>query len=127
MRTKRQIAHQVIERASDEQRQLQPSLERNSPSGSVTRIKGQIVVDLPSAGAAAVTLATVTVTGAVVGDLILLTPPPGGLSVAIAVGAAYVSAANTVKIPLINPTAGALDAASATFDYCVFRSTPLVA
>jgi len=104
-----------------------PSLERNSPSGSVTRIKGQVTIDLPSAGAAAVTIATVTIPGLLVGDLILLTPPAGGLSVAIAVGAAYVSAANTAKVPLINPTAGALDAASAVFDYCVFRSTPLVA
>lgn len=117
---------QQLEQATLEQKQ-ESSIERTSPSGAVSRIKGQISLDLPSCGAAAVTIATVTIPGATVGDVVILTPPPAGLSVAIAVGAGYVSAANTVKLQLINPTAGALDPAVAVFDYCLFRQAPLTA
>lgn len=101
-----------------------PTLERTSPSGSVTRIKGSVVLDFVSCPAASVTIQTLTVPGALPGDAVLLTPPAGGLSVAVACGVGYVSAANTVKMPVTNPTAGALDPASATFGYVLFRATP---
>lgn len=123
MRTKRYSADQPREQSTAEQRNLN-SIERNSPSGSVTRIKGQVVYNPASAGAAAVTIDTLTLPGAQLGDLVFLVPPAAGLSVAITFGACYVSAANTVKVPLINPTAGALDAASVTCEYVIFRATP---
>jgi hypothetical protein len=115
---------QALQQSTDEQRN-QSGIERTSPSGSVTRIKGQVTLDLPSCGSAAVTLATVTLPGAQLGDVVVLVPPAAGLSVAVAVGAGYVSAANTVKLQLINPTVGALDPASAVFEYVIFRQTPL--
>lgn len=114
---------QALEQTTEEQRNLN-TIERTSPSGSVTRIKGQVVFDAASCGAAAVTLQTVTIPGAQVGDVVLFTPPAAGLSVAVAAMPGYVSAANTAKVPFVNPTAGALDPASATYDYILFRATP---
>jgi hypothetical protein len=111
----RKPAEQVREQAIDEQRNFS-TLERAGASGSVTRIKGQVTVDFASCGAAAVTIQTVTLPGAQLGDQVLMSPPLGGLSVAVACGVGYVSAANTVKMPVINPTAGALDPASAVFE-----------
>ena len=119
----RKPAAQVLEQVTDEQRQFN-SFERNSASGSVTRVKGQVTVDFASCGAAAVTIQTVTLPGALLGDQVLMSPPAAGLSVAVACGVGYVSAANTVKMPVTNPTAGALDPASAVFEYCLFRATP---
>lgn len=100
------------------------SIERTSPSGSVTRIKGQVTVDFASCGPAAVTIQSVTLPGAQLGDVVLMSPPAAGLSVAVMCGTGYVSAANAVKMPVVNPTAGALDPASATFEYTLFRATP---
>gem|GEM_PF-2533957 len=112
---------QIVEQNTDEQRNL-TSYERNAPSGGVARIKGQVTVDFASCGAAAVTLQTVTIPGAQLGDVVLMSPPAGGLSVAVMCGVGYVSAANTVKMPVVNPTAGALDPASAVFEYCLYRN-----
>lgn len=117
------VRNQVSEQFVDEQRNLN-SFERTSPSGSVTRIKGQVTVDFASCGAAAVTIQTVTIPGALPGDVVLMSPPAGGLSVAVACCTGYVSSPNTVKMPVVNPTAGALDPASAVFEYCLFRATP---
>jgi hypothetical protein len=114
---------QILEQSTDEQRNLN-SFERTSPSGSVTRIKGQVTVDFANCLAASVTIQTVTVPGAQLGDVVLMGPPAAGLSVAVMCGVGYVSAANTVKMPVVNPTAGALDPASAVFEYCLFRATP---
>ncbi len=119
----RRFATQPQLQSTDQQRNL-AGIERTSPSGTVTRIKGQVVFDFPSAGAAAVTLGTLTLPGAQLGDAVMLIPPAAGLSVAVAIGQCYVSAANTLKVPIINPTAGALDAASVTFEYVIFRQTP---
>lgn len=94
---------------------------RNSPSGPVVALKGQVTFDAASCGAAAVTIQTVTITGALPGDVVLLTPPAGGLSVAVGVLPGYVSAADTAKVPFVNPTAGALDPASAIYEYTLLR------
>jgi len=92
------------------------------PSGPTVRIKGKVVLDAASCGAAAVTILTVTIPGAKVGDVVLLTPPAAGLSVAVAAMPGYVSAADTCKVPFVNPTAAPLDPASATYDYVLLRS-----
>lgn len=114
---------QVLEQEAVEQRNMN-TIERTSPSGSVTRIKGQVTVDFAACGAAAVTIQTVSLPGCLLGDVVLLAPPLAGLSVAVMCGVAYVSAAGTVKMPVVNPTAGALDPASAVFEYIIFRATP---
>lgn len=94
---------------------------RAGSNGAVFAVTGKLTVDLPSAGAAAVTLATITLNGAEVGDTVLFTPPAAGLSVAVGLLPAYVSAANTVKLPITNPTAGALDAASVDLNYVILK------
>lgn len=114
---------QALEQATEEQRNLN-SIERTSPSGSVTRIKGQVTVDFASCGAAAVTLQDIALPGTLLGDVVLLSPPAAGLSVAVMCGVGYVTAVNTVRMPVVNPTAGALDPASAKFEYIIFRATP---
>lgn len=98
-----------------------PTSSRRSPSGKSTTITGDVTFDAASCGAAAVTIQTVTIPGAKPGDVILLAPPSAGLSVAVAIGVGYVSAANTAKVPFINPTAGDLDPASATYTYTIIR------
>lgn len=110
-----------------------PEPRRSAPSGPETSWGGQITVDLPSCGAAAVTIATVnfpTSTGLLgqtisllePGDTVILTQPAAGLSVAVGILPGYCSAIGVAKIPLINPTSGALDPASAVFDYQIIKS-----
>jgi hypothetical protein len=94
---------------------------KNPPTGQVVVQTGSVVFDAASCGAAAVTLQTVTIPGVEAGDGVILIPPAAGLSVAVAVGVGYGSAANTAKVPFINPTAGALDPASATYGYRVLK------
>jgi hypothetical protein len=122
----RKLQSQILEQVSDEQRNLS-SIERSAPSGVISRIKGRVTVDFASCGAAAVTIQTVTLPGAQLGDVVLMSPPAAGLSVAVQCGVGYVSAADTVKMPVVNPTAGALDPASAVFEYCLFRQAPISA
>lgn len=126
MRTKRRVSEQAREISTDEQRNMS-GIERTAPSGIVTRIKGQVTFDAASCGAAAVTIQTVTIPGAQPGDSVLLTPPAAGLSVAVGVLPGYVSVLNTAKVPFVNPTAGALDPASAVYEYVLFRQTPISA
>jgi hypothetical protein len=95
---------------------------RKSPSGPSEGQSGQVTFDAASCGAAAVTIQTVTIPGALPGDVVLLAPPAAGLSVAVSVGVGYVSAADTCKVPFTNPTAGALDPASAVYDYVLLRN-----
>lgn len=78
-------------------------------------------VDFASIAAGAVGSATVTVTGAEVGDAVALGPPSDLSSDALVVGA-FVSAANTVTIRIKNNHATlALDLASATWRVVVFN------
>lgn len=95
---------------------------RKSPSGPSEGLSGQVTFDAASCGSAAVTIQTVTIPGALPGDSVILSPPAAGLSVAVAVGVGYVSAADTCKVPFINPTAGALDPASAVYDFVLIRN-----
>lgn len=99
------------------------NLARSGNVGPISAIYGQVVFDAASCGAAAITIQTVTIPDATPGDTVLLTPPAAGLSVAVGVLPGYVSAANTAKVPFVNPTAGALDPASATYDYVLVRKT----
>ncbi|OPG13628.1 hypothetical protein [Microbispora sp. GKU 823] len=76
-------------------------------------------LDFASIAAGAVGTASVTVTGAKVGDVVALGAPSGVNASLIWSG--YVSAANTVTIRLYNPTGGAIDPASATWKVAVFQ------
>lgn len=103
-----------------------PEPRRSAPSGPDTSWSGQVTFDATSCGAAAVTIQTVTIPNAEPGDTVLLSPPATGLSVAVAIGVGYVSALNTAKVPFINPTGGALDPASAVYDYQLIKSAHIV-
>lgn len=62
---------------------------------------------------------TVTVTGLVVGDRVLLGDYPATGN-ALGYGAVKVSAADSVALTICNPTAGALTAAAGNFSFLVF-------
>lgn len=96
--------------------------DRKSPSGPTSALEGTITFDAASCPASAVTTQTLTIVGAKPGDIVLLAPPAAGLSVAVNIGIGYVSAADTCKVPFTNPTAGALDPASAVYNYSLLRS-----
>lgn len=90
---------------------------------TITKIlKGTCTVDLPSVADADVGEATVTVTGAVAGDIVILIPPTAGLTAGLAVCGAQVSAADTVKVRVVNGSGGAIDEASGTWYYLLIRS-----
>lgn len=96
-------------------------LDRKPPSGPGTTYAGQVTHDAASCGAAAVTLQSVLIPEVRPGDTVLLTPPGAGLSVAVGVLPGYCNVAGTAIVPFVNPTAGALDPASAVYDYVLIR------
>jgi hypothetical protein len=62
---------------------------------------------------------TVTVTGVKVGDMVIAVKPT--LTAGVGVLQARVSAADTVAVQFVNPTAGSVDAASETWNFLIFR------
>lgn len=82
--------------------------------------KAAVTVDPASIAAGAIAEETVTVSGAVAGDLVLVSPPTT-LNAGIGVVGAYVSAADTVKLRLLNSTGGAVDIASASWIFGLLR------
>jgi hypothetical protein len=96
----------------------------NIGSGSdVTKItKAVVSIDPPSIAAGAVADVAVTVTGAVVGDSVVVNPPTAGLTAGLLVCQARVSAANTVTVRLHNASAGVIDEAAANWAVLVVSS-----
>ena len=96
---------------------VQPSLQR-----------GAAVISVASPTATAtkntVTEATVTVSGVAVGDWVGVSPTksPG---TGVAIGSAYVSAANTITIEYVNATGTDQSVASDTYLMNVIRSYPV--
>ena len=85
-------------------------------------VTGTVSVNLPSIADGDVGEATVTITGATVGDTVIMTPPAAGLTAGIAVCEARVSAADTVKIRAVNGSGGTVDEAAGTWNYCLIRA-----
>lgn len=83
---------------------------------------GTVTFDAASVAAATSAAQAITITGVAVGDMVQVVPN-ADLSVAVTVGATYVTATDTVKVFFINPTAGPLDPASATYRYIWFDLT----
>jgi len=67
---------------------------------------------------------TVTVPGAKVGDVVIVTPP--GQTAGVTIGSAYVSAANTVSVQFVNPTAGGVTPAAGIHKFTIIRHEGLV-
>lgn len=82
-------------------------------------ISGSTTFDPPSMATVTGALSSgITVTGAALGDMVELFPPYDTQGV-MAYG--FVSAANTIKISLFNPTGGTIDLASGSWGYKVIR------
>lgn len=84
-------------------------------------IIGTISVDLPSIASAAVGEATLTISGAKVGDKVVMNPVAAGNTAGLVSGGARVSAANTVKLRVANLSGGVVDEAAQIWDYIIFR------
>jgi hypothetical protein len=93
-----------------------------SLQGQGSIILGTMTVDPPSIASAAIGEATVTVTGAAVGDIVEVSPPAAGLTAGLGVVGARVSASNTIKIRICNLSGGTVDEASGTWSYCLIRA-----
>jgi len=86
-------------------------------------LKGTVTVNLASIALAAVADNTVTLTGAAVGDTLIVNAPASAQEAGLVVAQAWVSATDTIKIRVHN-AAGTdpLDPASVTFNYCLIRA-----
>jgi hypothetical protein len=83
---------------------------------------GTVAIDPANLNATTRGATTFTLTGAATTDIIIVNPPADLNDDLIFAGAA-VTAADTVTIYIYNPTAGAIDQASATFSYCWIDTT----
>lgn len=99
----------------------------NIVAESLTRGEAVIAVSFSAASVGAATAAeqTVTVSGVAVGDFVSVNPPAN--TKATAVASARVTAANTVGITFVNPTAGALTPDAGTYLIRVVRPYPSAA
>jgi hypothetical protein len=89
-------------------------------AGNTANISIVSVSCTPAESAAVTAVAqTFTVPGVKVGDVVLVTPPSNASSVSV--GGAWASAADTVSVQFINPTAGNLTAPSGTYIFTIFR------
>jgi hypothetical protein len=99
---------------------------------STTIARGNIVkmfavsVTFNPASVATITTAeqTVTVTGVKVGDIVMAVNKPSHTT-GVGVVNARVSAADTVAVQFVNPTAGSVDPASETWTFVIARPEPL--
>ena len=96
----------------------------NIVAESLTRGEAVVSVSFTAAEVGAATSAEqdVTITGVATGDFISVCPP-ANTKAAVAV-AARVSAANTVKLRFVNPTAGALTPDAGTYLFRITRPYP---
>jgi hypothetical protein len=84
-----------------------------------------VTVDIASVAAATVaTTSSISVPGAEVGDWVGASPA-AALSVAVGICHAFSAVADTVSMAVVNPTAGALDPASASINFLVLKPTNL--
>jgi hypothetical protein len=84
----------------------------------------EVIVTFDPASAASVSAVPQSITVAGVDpstDTCLAVEPQSALAAGLALGACRVSAVNTVTVPFINPTAGAVDQASMNFKVVLAR------
>lgn len=90
------------------------------PRGNIARMFAITVTFNPAAVATATTAEqTTTVLGLRVGDFVISQKPTNTAGVGVV--NARVSAADTLALTFVNPTAGSVDAASESWSFLVFR------
>ena len=75
----------------------------------------------PSVGAQTSGTATMTVPGVRLGDFVVCAIPSQNLNAGMGISHAWVSAADTISVRIINATAGALDPVAATYNFLLVR------
>lgn len=85
----------------------------------VRALSGNTTFDFPNIGAVATSTTTVGVSGAQVGDSVIVTPSTALEAGLVVYG--YVSAADTITIVANNPTAAAINPASRTYYVSVIK------
>jgi hypothetical protein len=83
--------------------------------------RGTVTIDPASVGATTVATQTFTLTGAAVGDTLVLNPPAAGLTAGLLVLQSFVSTANTISIVFYNTTGAPIDEGSASWTYKLSR------
>lgn len=92
---------------------------RASPSGPRKETRTTVSADVAQVNLATVKLITATVAGLRVTDDVMV--ESSALLAGLALGKAYCSAANTVTIPVINPTGGNIVQGVTAFSVTVIR------
>lgn len=84
---------------------------------------GTVSVNPASIGDNDVGETTVTLTGVAAGDIVILVPPAAGITAGLMAGEARVTAADTVKVRIVNASGGSVDEAAASWTYLWFDLT----
>lgn len=80
-------------------------------------IETSVTIDIPSIAAGGTQTATASILGASVGQFVDLSYPAALITSGLVVGVPIVTAADTVKFVVYNPTGGAIDPASNSFKF----------
>ncbi len=103
-----------------------PNMQNGFKAGSGTTItkilKGTVAVNLASLATVTAADLDVTITGAAVGDSVIIQPPAADMTAGLLVCQAWVAAADTVTIRVYNASGSTIDEASATWIYTLIRS-----
>lgn len=97
-----------------------PGKAKTEPGLDYIFIYKAVAVDPGSIGIDAVLRVAVTLTGALVGDAVIAVPP-AALEAGLNALVPFVSAADTVQLPILNDTAAAIDGASRNWDFILIR------
>jgi len=90
---------------------------------AITKIvRGTVAVDPLSLDTVTAADLAVTITGAAVGDAVILNPAAAGLTAGLFATDVWVSATDTVKIRFYNGSGGTINEASALWNYTLIRS-----
>lgn len=94
-----------------------------SDGTTITKIlKGTVSVNLASLATVTAADLDVTITGAAVGDAVILQPPAADMTAGLLVCQAWVAATDTVTVRVYNASGGTIDEAAATWIYTLIRS-----
>lgn len=95
----------------------------SSSGTTLTKIlKGTVSVTLAATAAAAEEDVSLTISGAAAGDIVIMTPLNASMETGVGIVAAWVSAANTVKVRITNLHTSSLSGSTQNWSYCIIQS-----